>query len=148
MSKFWIVGGYVAAMGVLAMVGGAAPAYAADKAQSGQKQETTDAKPAAKEYRYVAQPGDSYSQMVRKAVQTYGIINKKELGEARIVAIETWASAQAGWPLLNAGQGVTFKEEVLKDWIAKAEALTNEELAGWASYVSYVHFDTRHVGEQ
>lgn len=147
MNKIWIIAGYITALGVLAMFGGAAPANAADKAESDQKQSAA-VRSKVKEYHYVAQPGDSYSQMVRKAVQTYGIINKKELGEARIVAIETWAAAQAGWPLLSIGQSVTFKEEVIKDWIVKAEALTDEELAGWTQYTANVYFDTRHVGEQ
>lgn len=123
------------------------PVGAAEKKSTEKSDQTTVSKKEQKTYQYVAQPGDTYTQMVRKAVQTYGLVHKKELGEARIVAIETEASKQAGWPLLSAGQIVTFKEADVAAWVKQAEALSEEQVAAWRAYVPYVNFDTRQIGE-
>lgn len=149
MVKIRIVGGYIALVAFLSVAGAAVPTYAAEKKEAPSKSTTEAAERKSEgKYTYIAQPGDAYAQLVRKATQTYGILNNKDLGAARIVAIETWASEQAGWPMLNEGQGVTFKEEVVAGWVKRAESLTDQEVAIWGAYVPYVDFDTRRVGEQ
>jgi LysM repeat protein len=50
---------------------------------------------------YVAQSGDSYSLIARKAVQTYGVINSVNLSGAQIIFVETNLTLAAGSPVLN-----------------------------------------------
>lgn len=132
-----IVIGMVAAC-AYATVGMTSATYAAEQ--------KSDA-PAEKTYSYTAKAGDTYTQLVRKAVQTYGIDNKKDIGNARILAIETQASAQAGWPLLNEGQVVSFNESLVKTWVDQAMKLSPADVAAWQTYVPYVDFDTRAIGQ-
>lgn len=98
-------------------------------------------------YSYTANSGDTYTQLVRKAVQTYGIVHKESLGNARIVAIETTASERAGWPMIAEGQVVSFDESTVKAWAADAKKLSDADVAAWATYVPYIDFDTRGIGE-
>lgn len=100
-----------------------------------------------KTYSYTANTGDAYAQMVRKAVQTYGIENNKNIGNALIVAIETKASEQAGWPVLSEGQVVSFSESLIKTWVDEAMKLSVADVAAWQTYVQYVDFDTKNIGE-
>lgn len=138
-----LIGGYIAAVVVIAVCGMSAQA----NAQAAEKTEKNQAKPDTKMYQYVAQPGDSYTQMVRKAVQTYGINNKKNIGNARIVSIETKLSEQAGWPALEVGQKVSFEESKISQAVEAAMKLSEAELALWQTYVPYVDFRTNHIGE-
>ena len=132
-----IVIGVLTAVGV-ALVGNTGETYAAEQKTSTPKEKT---------YSYTAQAGDSYTQLVRKAVQTYGIDMKKDIGAARIVAIETQASEQAGLPVLNEGQGVSFSQGLVKTWVDAAMKLSAEDVAAWQTYVPYIDFDTRNIGE-
>lgn len=116
-------------------------------AQTEQKLETKPADTQENEYRYVAQKNDSYSQMVRKAVQTYGIINKVKLSNAKIIAIETNITQSAGSPLLDIGQKVVIKENAIKDWVAKAQKFSATQEAAWNAYTAGVDFNTNAVGE-
>lgn len=113
------------------------------------KESTKKAKTASQDsaYSYTANAGDSYTQLVRKAVQTYGIQHKEDLGNARIVAIETITSERAGWPELNEGQVVSFSHSLVKTWIDEAMKLSAADVAAWATYVPYIDFDTRQIGE-
>ncbi len=122
---------------VFTVTGAANETYAAEKTTNTSKE---------KVYSYTAQAGDTYVQMVRKAVQTYGIQNKKNIGNARIVAIETKAAETAGWPELNEGQVVTFNQSLVKTWVDQAMKLSADDVAAWQTYVAYVDFDTRNVG--
>ncbi len=130
------------AVGVIAILGCAVfgtsgQAYARDGSDS-----TTE-----KTYSYTAQAGDAYTQLVRKAVQTYGIVHDKDIGNARIVAIETTASEQAGWPVITQGQVVSFDESLVKSWVDNAMKLSATDVAAWQTYVPYINFDTRSIGE-
>lgn len=98
-------------------------------------------------YQYVAQPGDSYTEIARKAVQTYGIINDVSLSEAQIVAAETKLTQAAGEPLLEIGQQVTIDESAVEDAVSQVQELDEATLALWATYVPSVDFDTDAVGE-
>jgi hypothetical protein len=100
-----------------------------------------------KTYEYVAQEGDSYTKIVRKAVQTYGINNKKDIGKARIVAIETKLTESAGWPLLEIGQKVKLEEDIIAKAIENAMKLNDKDLSAWQTYVPFVDFYTNNVGE-
>src|SRR5690606_12698346 len=49
-------------------------------------------------YTYTAQPGDSYTKIARKAVQTFGFFENTNLSLAEIVAAETFLTSEAGFP--------------------------------------------------
>lgn len=111
----------------------------------------TTAKPAEQKkeaaYKYVAQPGDSYSKMARKAVQTYWKKSAAKLSNAKVLAAETWLTQEAGSPLLNKGQTVELKESAVKAAADKAVKLTAAQEAKWQAYVVGVNFNTSAVGE-
>lgn len=98
-------------------------------------------------YSYVAQPGDSYTKMARKALQTYGKKAKVNISQAGIVFAETNLTKQAGSPALEISQKVEFKESVVKDWADKALKLTDTEKSAWNYYVQFVNFNTDKVGK-
>ena len=98
-------------------------------------------------YSYTAQPGDSYSVLARKAVQTYGIINDVSLTRAEIIAAETFLTQESNQGLLNEGQSVTFDTAQVKSAMDRAQDLSDGEKAIWATYIPYVEFDTRNFGE-
>lgn len=98
-------------------------------------------------YVYTAQPGDSYTLMARKAVQTYGILNNVNLTQAQIIAAETNLTQAAGFPLLNEGQRVEFTAANVRSAVESAQKLTAEQQAEWQVYVPHVDFNTNAVGE-
>lgn len=118
-----------------------------DASDTSKKQDDTSAKPSSVMYIYVAQPGDSYSAMARKAVQTYGKKFKIHLSLAGIIFAETNLTQEAGSPWLMAGQTVSISEAAVKNWADKALNLTPAEAAAWQVYVPYVDFNTDHVGQ-
>lgn len=134
-------------VGVAAILPRTASAEGTNKAvaQETTKPKSTETKE--KTYNYVAQPDDTYSQMARKAIQTYGVNNKVNLSKAEIIAAETNMTIQAGSPFLNLGQKVEIKESVVKDWVAKAQKLTPEQEAAWNVYAVGVNFNTNAVGQ-
>lgn len=101
----------------------------------------------AKTYNYVAQSGDSYSLMARKAVQTYGLTSKVKLSGAQIIFSETNLTEAAGSPVLNLGQKVTIKQSAVQSWVTKAQKISSAEAAAWNYYVPFVDFNTNKVGE-
>jgi hypothetical protein len=144
MKLFTILGGLFAAVAVSAVlsVGVVSPAHAADEKSENNNQVKAEEKQG---YSYTAGLGDSYTQIVRKAVQTYGIVNNKDLGNARIVFIETVAAQAAGSPELAEGQKVTIGESDIKSWIEKAEKLSEADVAAWQTYVPFIDFNTNNV---
>lgn len=124
---------------VISGVGTSGEVYAAEDTSSKESTQVT--------YSYVAQPGDAYTQLVRKAVQTYGLKHDVSLGVGKIVAIETRVSEQSGWPVLSEGQTVSFSEGLVKAWIDETEDMSEADAAAWATYAPYIDFDTRHIGE-
>ena len=98
-------------------------------------------------YSYVAQSGDSYTKMARKAVQTYGLKNKIKLSPAGIIFAETNLTRAADSPELNLGQKVEIKESTIHEWVDKAQDLTDAQEVAWNYYVQFVNFDTNNVGE-
>lgn len=112
---------------------------------------TTSEEPEAKEvtgtYVYIAQPGDSYSTMARKAAQTYGITSSTKLGPEQVVFAETNLTLEAGSPLLNEGQTVTIDKATVANWVEQAAKLSEEQIAAWQPYTVNVNFNTNNVGE-
>lgn len=106
-----------------------------------------DDKKSTANYNYVAQPGDSYSKIARKAIQTYGIKNKVSLSQGRILYAETNLTQEAGSPSLLQGQKVEIKESTVKNWVDKAKALSQNQAAQWNAYLAGVNFNTNAVGE-
>lgn len=98
-------------------------------------------------YKYVAQRGDSYTLLARKAVQTYGIVNKVNLSEAQIVYAETLLTQEAGSPSVSTGQTVEIKEATVKSWVEKAEKLTDAQKTAWNYYAQFANFNTNNVGQ-
>lgn len=98
-------------------------------------------------YQYVAQPGDSYTLMARKAIQTYGINNDVQLSLAEIIMAETHLVIEAGQPLLTVGQEVTISASAVEKWVENAQAMSPEQEADWQRYVPGVDFNTDSVGE-
>jgi len=143
MKLFTILSGFFAAVAVSAVlsVGVVSPANAADNTSEAKKETAKEDK----SYSYTAGVGDSYTQIVRKAVQTYGIVNKKDVGNARIVFIETTAAQAAGNPELAVGQKVTVTENDIKSWIEKAQKLSEADVAAWQTYVPLIDFNTNNV---
>lgn len=132
----------------LVMVGLAAILPRSASAQDSSKPATNNTQTTdTKTYNYVAQPDDTYSQMARKAIQTYGINNKVNLSQAQIIAAETNMTIQAGSPILALGQKVEIKDSVVKDWVSKAQKLTPEQVAAWNVYTVGVNFNTNNVGQ-
>jgi hypothetical protein len=98
-------------------------------------------------YDYVAQPGDSYTVLARKAIQTYGIVNKVKLSQAQIIAAETSLTVKAGSPELNEGQKATLEGAAVKSAVEGAQKLSQAQLAEWQVYVADVDFNTNKVGQ-
>lgn len=108
--------------------------------------ETTQV-PAEKAYKYVAQPGDSYTQFARKAVQTYGIVEKVNLSKVQIVFAETTLTQNAGSPLLAINETRSLSESSVKTAVEQAAKLSATQIAAWDVYTVGVDFNTNNVGQ-
>lgn len=115
--------------------------------QPAAEQQQTEATTSDESYRYVTQPGDSYSLMARKAIQTYGIENKVDLSLAQIMMAETNLTNEAGEPYLAIGQEVAIAETAVAAWVERAGAISAEAEAAWQYYVQFAEFNTNNVGE-
>jgi hypothetical protein len=118
---------------------------AAATAKTNTSQKTTTSKEVV--YKYVAQPGDSYSKIARKAVQTYVKKNKLKFSNAKVIAAETWMTQAAGSPSLNVNQDLQVKEATVKSFVDKAQKLTSAQEARWNAYTAGVNFNTNAVGQ-
>lgn len=98
-------------------------------------------------YTYIAQPGDSYSQMARKAIQTYGIVHNITMSPAAIVFAETGLTQAKGSPLLTEGQEIVINETDVQHWVEAAQNLSQDQQAAWAYYAQFADFNTNAVGE-
>lgn len=110
-------------------------------------EESSTEEVSAENYNYVAQPGDSYTKMARKAVQTYGIQTGTNLSGAQIVFVETNLTKLAESPVLALGDAVTIQQSVVSEWVEKAGQLTEAQTAEWQVYADKVDFNTNAVGE-
>ena len=99
-------------------------------------------------YNYEAQTADTYTQMARKAVQSYGIENSVNLSGAEIVFAETSLTLEAGSPQLEIGQQVGISKETVKKWVEAAQKLDDATEAQWNYYVQFVDFNTNAIGEK
>jgi hypothetical protein len=111
------------------------------------EEQTEESANSAGTFDYVAQSGDSYSLIARKAVQTYGVINGVNLSGAQIVFVETNLTLAAGSPVLNLGENVSVSVDLVAEWVEKAQALTEEQQAAWQVYADVADFNTDAVGE-
>jgi hypothetical protein len=98
-------------------------------------------------YSYVAQSGDSYSLMARKAVQTYGIESSTNLSGAQIIFVETNLTKLAESPRLNLGEKVSISRQLVSEWSEKAKSLTDAQQKSWQVYANKANFNTNAVGE-
>lgn len=132
----------VLSVGVLVVGRGQASAQAVQQNNNEQRDNNQ-----ADTYDYEAQPGDSYSLIARKAVQTFGIVNRVNLSEAQIVYIETNLTLAADSPELTEGQKVSIKTSDIKAWVDKAEDLSETQEAAWNVYAARADFNTDNVGQ-
>ena len=98
-------------------------------------------------YKYTAQPGDSYSKIARKAVQTYGLKENVKLTLAQVVYAETNLTLAAQSPELSVGQKLSIKESEVKNVVDKAQKLTDAQERAWNYYVQFINFNTDKVGQ-
>lgn len=98
-------------------------------------------------YNYVAQPGDNYSVLARKAVQTYGLMTGTNLSGAQIIFAETNLTLESGSPELNHGEAVEITQADVQMWVEKAKALSEADEANWNYYVQFVDFNTDKNGQ-
>jgi hypothetical protein len=138
---------FVAAVAALTAVGLAVTAHGSKAVAQGNDNKSDQSSQPSVVYTYTAQPGDSYTKMARKAVQTYGLTEKVNLTQAGIVFAETNLTQQAGSPEINQGQKVEIKQSDVKTWVDKAKGLTEAQQTAWNYYVQFVNFDTSNVGE-
>lgn len=132
-----------AVLAIAVIIGAASPVQAqADESESSESTQAED-----ENYSFVAQPGDSYSQMARKAVQIYGIETNAQIGGAGVLFAETNLTSLANWPALDEGQAVTISKASVKEWFEKAAQLSTQEKANWSYYIPFVDFNTNSVGE-
>lgn len=136
-----------AVAGVLGVVGATSPVQASETKAKSANQTETKKVAEVNDYTYTANSGDTYAAMVRKAVQTYGIVNQVDLGTARIIYIETMMSQASANPYLWLGQKMTIKGSDIKKWVDKSLKLSDQDLAAWQTYAPYINFNTDHVGE-
>lgn len=116
-------------------------------AQANEEETPAEEEASTTPYSYVAQSGDSYTQIARKSVQTYGINNSVNLSLAEVIAAETFLTAEAKFPLLNLGEKVEISADAVKAAIEKAQGLDDAAEARWEKYVDSVDFYTNDVGE-
>jgi hypothetical protein len=135
----------VSAISSLLATAGPVPVQAATQANT--KSTAAKTTPPETMYKYVVQPGDSYSLMARKAVQTYGLKNKVTLSRAKIIAAETHLTQDAGSPYLDIGEAIQVKETTVKSWVDKVQKLSPTEEAAWAVYAAGANFNTNAVGQ-
>lgn len=124
-----------------------APAQEQEQNQDEQQEEQPQEETQNSRYTYTAQPGDSYTKIARKAVQTFGFFENTSLSLAEIIAAETFLTSGAGFPELAVGQEVSLGEDVVKAAVEKAQNLDDAAKARWERYVALVDFNTDNVGE-
>lgn len=141
---------------VLALLSFSSLTYAQDSEEGATPEPTTTQEESTEEnsdqentssFSYVAQPGDSYSLMARKAVQTYGINSSVNLSGAQIIYTETNLTNEAGSPVLVLGGNVSISEDSVEKWVNSAQELTDSQQAAWQVYVAGANFNTNDVGE-
>ena len=99
------------------------------------------------DYTYKAQSGDTYTQIARKAIQTYGIDNNVNVSQAGIIFAETNLTQEANGGVLEVGQEVKVDGNLVKKWVEEAGKLSKAEQAAWDVYVPFVDFNTNSVGQ-
>ncbi len=126
------------------------PIYADDNEAHNETEHTEGAEEEAvtpTPYSFVAQAGDSYTEIARKAVQTMGILDNINLSQAQIIFAETKLTQAAGSPGLEVGQKVQIAEDMLKGIVEEAVNISEANEALWEEYVKFVDFNTDNVGE-
>lgn len=99
-------------------------------------------------YTFKAQPGDSYTKIARKAVQTYGIDNNVNLSSAGIVFAETSLTQHANSPELEVGQEVKISKDSVKKAAEEAGKLSDSQQKAWSKFAANVDFNTNSVGQE
>lgn len=99
------------------------------------------------DYKYTAQSGDTYTEIARKAVQTYGIDNGVNLTPAAIIFAETNLTQESGTGEIEVGQEITLDGNTVKKWVDVAGKLSEAEQKAWDVYVPFVNFNTDGVGQ-
>ena len=118
-----------------------------ESTQQTSQEATTSTADTVEVFSFVAQKGDSYTKMARKAVQIFGIDNKVDLSGAQIVFVETNLTKLASSPELKLGETVSISKTTVSEWVEKAKQLTDAQKSLWQVYANRVDFNTNNVGE-
>jgi uncharacterized protein YyaL (SSP411 family) len=109
--------------------------------------ESSNEQQEASSYTYEAQEYDTYTELARKAIQTYGLETETNLSGAQIVFAETKLTQEAGSILLNKGQSVSIEKSTVQKWVEEAQKLSEADQKAWDFYAQFVDFDTSDNGE-
>jgi len=86
-------------------------------------------------YVYVAQPGDSYTELARASVIRYDLDTESiDLNAAQVTAAETWVTQDAGSPQIYVGQEVLVSKDLVQKYSEKAAGLSDEVKSKWQVY--------------
>lgn len=113
--------------------------------QQPQKESQPAQNPSSAGYRFTAQPGDSLSYFVRRAIQLVAAASKKALSPAQALFAESNLVTQLGNRLLEIGEQVTVADADVTRWIEASSALTPSQQAAWQHYVTPGLFDITYI---
>lgn len=93
-------------------------------------------------YKFVAEPCDSLTKLVRRAVLIYDASNSLiKLSKARIIYIETNIVQDMGAYWLDIGDNVVVSGRAVAKYAEKAGDLTKAQIQAWQRYVPSVDFN-------
>ena len=93
-------------------------------------------------YEETAQPGEGITQLARKVLKKHleSQMDDLNLTSEHKIYIEDYLQKKAGSRLLEAGEQITFSEELIGEAINKAQQLTPEQLINLQQYSALVIF--------
>jgi hypothetical protein len=91
-------------------------------------------------YEFVAQPGDSLTVLVRRALQLYQQSKNITLGSGAEMYTETNVTQSLGNGLLEVGQPVSVPASLLQQYIDSSQGLTPDQNDNWAHYAETASF--------
>jgi len=100
------------------------------------------------DYRFTAQPCDSLTKLVRRAIITFDDANDNiALTEEGIIYAETNIVQDMGAYLLDVGDKVVVSGEAVEKYATNSGNLSPEQIAAWGIYVPKVDFDLERTQE-
>ena len=92
-------------------------------------------------YKFVAEPCDSLTKLVRRAILTYDASNSLiKLTKARIIYVETNIVQDMGAYWLDIGDNVVISGQAVANYASKSRKLPRSQVLAWQRYVPSVDF--------